>query len=123
MRPVLILLAVMLGLELLTPFWWWIMAVPLVYGAAVAPRGGKAFLAGFASAGLLWLGGALYSFVAGSRLIADRIAAMFKVGDGRLLIVAAGLAAAVAAGAAGYAGYAARRLFMAPPKTGMKERP
>jgi hypothetical protein len=123
MIPLLILLAAMLVLELLTPFWWWIMAVPFVYGATAAPKGGKAFLAGFISAGLLWLGGELYFFLAGSDLIAARVAAMFKVGDARLLMLAAGLVAALAAGLAGYAGYAVKRLFKAPAKTGMKERP
>lgn len=123
MIPLLILLAAMLVLELLTPFWWWIMAVPFVYGAAAAPKGGKAFLAGFISAGLLWLGGALYFYLTGSGLIAARVAAMFKVGDARLLMLAAGLVAALAAGLAGYAGYAVKRLFKAPAKTGPKERP
>ena len=123
MIPILILLAAMLLLELLTPFWWWIMVVPFAYGVAAAPKGGKAFLAGFISAGLLWLGGALYFYLTGSSLIAARVAAMFKVGDARLLIVVAGLAAAFAAGLAGYAGYAVRRLFKASATTEGKERP
>jgi hypothetical protein len=123
MSPILILLAAMLVLELLTPFWWWIMAVPFVYGAAAAPKGGKAFLAGFGAAGLLWLGGAVFYYLTGSRLIAARMAAMFKVGDARLLAVAAGLVAALAAGLAGYAGCAAKRLFKAPAKTVKEERP
>jgi hypothetical protein len=125
MITILVLLAATLVLELLTPFWWWIMAVPFAYGATAAPKGGKAFLAGFGAAGLLWLGGALCFYLTGSRLIAARMAAMFKVGDARLLILAAGLVAALAAGLAGYAGYALKRLFKAPKgkmETG-KERP
>lgn len=123
MIPILTVLAAMLLLELLTPFWWWIMAVPFAYGAAAAPKGGKAFLAGFISAGLLWLGGALYFYLTGSGLIAARIAAMFKVGDAWFVLLATGLVAALAAGLAGYAGYAVKRLFNAPPRTGMKEQP
>ena len=122
MTAILILLAAMLLLELLTPFWWWVMAVPFVYGATAARKGGQAFLTGFGAAGLLWLGAALYFYLTGSNLIAARMAVLFKVGDARLLVGAAGLVAALAAGLAGYAGYAVKRLFKAPAKTGKKER-
>jgi len=123
MTAILISLAVMLLLELLTPFWWWVMAVPFVYGATAARKGGKAFLAGFCAAGLLWLGAALYLYLTGSDLIAARMAVLFKTGNARLLVVATGFVAALAAGLAGYAGYAVRRLFKAPATTERKERP
>lgn len=114
MIAVLVCLLAMLALEALTPFWWWIMAVPFVYGATAARSGGGALLTGAASAGLLWLGASLYLFLAGSDLIAARMAAMLGLGDGRLLIVATGLVAALAGGLAGYAGCAVKRLFKAP---------
>ena len=123
MTAILITLAAMLLLELLTPFWWWVMAVPFVYGATAARKGGKAFWTGLCAAGLLWLGAALYLYLTGSGLIAARMAVLFKMGDARLLVVATGLVAALAAGLAGYAGYAVKRLFKAPAKMEKKERP
>jgi hypothetical protein len=116
MTAILICLLAILALQVLTPFWWWIMIVPFAYGAAAARSGGKAFLTGLAAAGILWLGASLYLFLTGSGLIAARMAAMFKLGDSRLLVLATGLVAALAAGLAGYSGYAVRRLFKAPAK-------
>lgn len=114
MSAILVCLAAMLVLEVLTPFWWWIMVVPFACGAVTARSGGKALLAGLAAAGILWLGASLVLFLTGSGLIAARMAAMFKLGDARLLVPATGLVAALAAGLAGYSGYAVRRLFGAP---------
>jgi len=87
------------------------MIVPFVYGASAARSGGPALLAGFFSAGLLWLGGGLYFFFAGGRIIAGRVAGMFGLGPSWPLVVATALVAALAAAFAGYAGYAVRDLF------------
>jgi len=116
MTAILVCLLTMLALQVLTPFWWWIMVVPFAYGAAAARSGGKALLTGLAAAGILWLGASLILYLTGSGLIAGRMATMFKLGDSRLLVLATGLVAALAAGLAGYSGYAVRRLFKAPAK-------
>jgi hypothetical protein len=104
-------LLVMLVLELLTPYWWWIMIVPFAYGAAAADTGWKALRTGFLAAGLLWLGASGLLFMTGSRTIARRMAAMFGLGESWLMILAAGLVAGLAAAFSGYAGYAVRALF------------
>lgn len=119
MTAVLICLLAMLGLQLLTPYWWWVMIVPFAYGAAAARSGWKAFRTGFFAAGLLWLGTSLYLYLTGSGLIATRMARMFGLGKSWLMVLVTTLVAAVAAGISGYAGYAARRLFE---KTGRQER-
>jgi hypothetical protein len=111
MIAVLICLLVMLVLQILTPYWWWVMIVPFAYGAAAAKSGGKALRTGLLSAGLLWLGSSLYFFLGGSRLIAARMAKMFGLGGSWLMILVTAVIAAVAAGFSGYAGYAVRAVF------------
>jgi len=105
-------------LQVLTPFWWWIMIVPFAFGVAGARSGGGAFLTGFLSAGLLWLGGSFYMLLTGSRIIAGRMAKMLGLGMSWPLIVIAGLIAAVAAAFSGYAGCAVRSLFKKAPGKG-----
>ena len=39
MIAMLVCLLAMLGLQLMTPYWWWVMIVPFAYGAAVATSG------------------------------------------------------------------------------------
>jgi len=116
MTAVLICLLVMLALQLLTPYWWWVMIVPFAYGAAAAKSGWKAFRTGFFAAGLLWLGTSLFLYLTGSGLIATRMARMFGLGRSWLMVFVTALVAAVAAGASGYAGYAVRALVKKPGK-------
>jgi hypothetical protein len=116
MTAVLICLLAMLGLQLLTLFWWWVMIVPFVYGAAAAKSGGKAFRTGFFAAGLLWLGSSLFLYLTGSGLIATRMALMFGLGASWLMVPVTTLVAAVAAGVSGYAGHAVRALVKKPAK-------
>jgi zinc transporter ZupT len=111
MIAVLVCLLVMLALQVLTPFWWWIMIVPFGYGAAVAKSGWKALRTGVLSAGLLWLGAGVYFLLTGSRIIAERMAKMFGLGSPWLMVLVTTLIAAVAAALSGYAGYAVRALF------------
>ena len=116
MTAVLMCLLVMLALQLLTPYWWWVMIVPFAYGAAAARSGWKAFRTGFFAAGLLWLGTSLFLYLTGSGLIATRMARMFGLGRSWLMVFVTALVAAVAAGASGYAGYAVRALVKKPGK-------
>jgi hypothetical protein len=118
MIAALVCLLVMLALGILTPYWWWVMFVPFVYGAAAAGSGWKALRTGFLAAGLLWLGASAYFFLAGSRIIAGRMAAMFGLGSSWLLVLASGLVAGLAAAFSGYAGYAVRGLFQRTPGKG-----
>ena len=116
MTAVLICLLVMLALQLLTSYWWWVMIVPFAYGAGAARSGWKAFRTGFFAAGLLWFGTSLFLYLSGSGLIATRMARMFGLGKSWLMIFVTALIAAVAAGASGYAGYAVRALVKKPGK-------
>ena len=116
MTAVLICLLTMLGLQLLTPYWWWVMIVPFAYGAAAARSGWKALGTGFSAAGLLWLGSSLYLYLAGSGLIATRMARMFGLGKSWLMVFVTALIAAGAAGVSGYTGYTVRALVKKPAK-------
>ena len=64
----------MLILHLTTPFWWWIMVVPFLYGLIRSRSALHAFSTGLGSAGLLWLGASIYLYNTGSALIAEKIA-------------------------------------------------
>ena len=110
MTALLVCLLAMLALQIVTSAWWWVMVVPFAFGAA-ARSGGKAFRTGFFAAGLLWLGTSLYLHLAGSGLIAKRMAGMIGLGSSWLMVLATGLVAAIAAGVSGYAGYAVHLLF------------
>jgi hypothetical protein len=114
MIAMLVCLLVMLALQVLTPFWWWVMIVPFAYGAAVATGGWRAVRTGLFSAGLLWLGAGTYFYLTGSHLITTRMARMFGLGRSWPMIAATALVAALAAGLSGYAGLAVRRLFRKP---------
>jgi hypothetical protein len=116
MTAILVCLLAMLGLQFLTPYWWWVMIVPFAYGAASARSGWKAFRTGFFAAGLLWLGSSLFLYLTGSGLIATRMARMFGLGKSWLMVFVTALIAAVAAGVSGYAGYAVRALVKKPAK-------
>lgn len=116
MTAILVCLMAMLGLQLLTSYWWWVMIVPFAYGAATARSGWKALGTGFYAAGLLWLGSSLFFYLTGSGLIATRMARMFGLGKSWLMVPVTALIAAVAAGVSGYAGYAVRALVKKPTK-------
>ncbi len=111
MIATLVCLLALLALQLVAPYWWWIMIVPFAYGAAAATSGWRAIRTGLFAAGLLWLGAGTYFYLTGSELIADRMARMFGLDRPWTVLAATALVAALSAGLAGYAGYAVRALF------------
>lgn len=100
---------VMLVLHLVTPYWWWAQAVPLVYGLVRARTGWAAFGVGAASAGLVWLGGGLVMWFAGGGIVVRRVTGMFPGLPAWALLAATVLVIALAAGFAGAAGCLFRR--------------
>jgi hypothetical protein len=111
MIEILVCLLIMLVLQILTPFWWWVMIVPFAFGAAVATSGWHAIRTGFLSAGVLWLGSGTYFYLTGGQIVATRMARMFGLGQSWPMIPATALLAALAAGLSGYEGYAVRGVF------------
>ncbi len=104
-------LIVLAVLHLLTPFWWWVLAVPFLFGLSFGRSSGRSIRTGAAAAGALWLGAAVYEHLTGSALIAGRMATLMGIGSSWLMVVATGLVAALAAGIAAWAGYSLRAPF------------
>ncbi|ARA94713.1 hypothetical protein AWN76_017165 [Rhodothermaceae bacterium RA] len=103
---ILLCLLILLALQWITPFWWWVMVVPFGYALGWARSGGDGFLTGAASAGLLWLGAALLLALTSADLVAARVATMLNLGGAAwVLALATGLVAALAAGLAGSTGF------------------
>ena len=105
------------ALQFFTPYWWWAMVVPFLFGLAAGRSAWGSVRTGAAAAGVLWLGAAVYFQLTGSARIARRMADMTGLGSPWLMAAAAALAAALAAGVSGLAGYALRTLFMGKRKT------
>jgi hypothetical protein len=116
MIATLVCLSAILALQIVAPYWWWVMIVPFAYGAAAATSGWRAIRTGLLAAGLLWLGAGAYFYFTGSGIIAARMARMFGLSRSWPMIAATALVAALSAGLAGYAGYAVRALFKGPAK-------
>jgi len=111
MIEMLVCLLIMLVLQILMPFWWWVMIVPFAFGAAEPKNGWGAIRTGLLSAGLLWLGSGTYFYLTGGQIIATRMARMFGLGQSWPMIPATALLAALAAGLSGYTGCAVRSVF------------
>ncbi len=98
-------------LQLATPFWWWIMAVPFVFAIFKARSGWDGFRTGMLSAGALWLLASLYYWLTGSGIIVSRVADMMGVGSPVVVLLATTLIAILAAGFSGTTGYFLRGAF------------
>ena len=105
MIGILICFFLTLLLQIFMPFWWWILVVPFLYSVFRARSAAEALRIGAVSMGLLWLVVSLYLFFTSSGIIAGRVADMFRLGAGWLMIVLTAGLAAIAAGVAGMAGY------------------
>ena len=105
MIGILICFFLTLLLQIFTPFWWWILVVPFLYSVFRVRSAAEALRTGAAGIGLLWLVVSLYLFFTSSGIIAARVANMFQLSAGWLMIVLTAVLAAIAAGAAGLAGY------------------
>jgi hypothetical protein len=108
---VLICFVVMLALQLVTPYWWWVILVPLVYCCVRGRSTWGSVLTGLASAGLLWLLAGAYAWATGSEIILSRIAVTMMVGSPAVVLLMTAVLAAAAGALAGGAGYSLRAAF------------
>lgn len=108
MRILLLFLA-MLILHLLTPFWWWVLALPLAYGFLAAKKGWRAFAAGMSSAGLLWFAMSVIALLTRSETILAKVNVMVKLpGESYLIILAATIIAMLCGGFGALTGFLVR---------------
>ena len=87
------------------------MVVPFLFGSVRAKSGRYAFLLGMLGGGILWFGTCTYYYLAGSQIIARRVAEMMGLGSPILLIIVTTSVAVIAGGLAASAGYAIRMLL------------
>jgi uncharacterized membrane protein YhaH (DUF805 family) len=108
MKKVIISAALIFLLQTATPYWWWVMAVPLVvaFATRVSTLGG--FRLGLISAGTVWTLASLVLFLTQSQIIAMRMAAMMNFGNGWVLVLVTGVIAMLTGGVAGATGAALR---------------
>lgn len=92
-------------LQVLTPYWWWIMVVPFGYCLFRGKSGGRSFVIGMTASGLLWLGGSLYFWLNGGELIAQRMAVTLQVGQPWLLVALTTVIALLSGGFAALCGH------------------
>lgn len=115
MKGIGICFAAMLILQLATPFWWWIMLVPFLFGLLGAHSARHGARTGIFSAGLLWLLAGLFYWLTASQIITARVAKMlgerFEIESVVLVFVLTAMVAALAGGASAATGFWARELF------------
>jgi hypothetical protein len=92
--------------------WICVALVPLVFGLAAKASLFKATWRGTLAGGLSWLAVSLYFYLTSSRIIAGRMAAMFGLGRGWLMVLLTGLLGAFVAGLAAFAGASLRSEFV-----------
>lgn len=100
-----------LVLQIVTPFWWWIMVIPFLFALFATKSGWDGFRVGILSAGLLWLLASLFYWLTGSQIIAARIADMMGVGISFAMVLVTCVVAMIASGFAGMTGYLLGSIF------------
>lgn len=105
-------IVLILLLQFIVPFWWWIMIVPFAYCVIRASSGRDGFWNGAICAGVVWLAASFYMFLTTSDIVAERVADMFFVRFGWVLIILTTIVAVIAGGVAGCAGYFVKAIFI-----------
>lgn len=103
---IILCLLLLLGLQVLTPHWWWIMVVPFLWGVIRGRGGAAAFMVGMVSAGILWLVAGVYYWQDDGALIVRRVGAMLSIGNPWLLVAATVAIAVIVGGVSAMTGQA-----------------
>jgi hypothetical protein len=111
LRGALLCLPAIWVLQMLTHFWWWILVVPFVYGAAAGRSGWDGFRSGMFGAGGLWLAVAAWHLTTSAQLVSQRVAVMLQVGSPGTLVAVTVMLAMLVGGLAGSAGYSLSALL------------
>lgn len=113
MRLILLIIAIAVisfVLQLFLP-WWIIALVAWVLTFLGATQGWKAFLAGFTGIAIGWLVMCLFLHIRNNGLLTAKVATLFKLPNGTLLILVTVLLGGLVGGFAGLAGYFSRKVF------------
>lgn len=104
MIGIIVCFTLMLALHLLTPYWWWVMVVPFVYGLWKSRSAWESARVGMISAGALWLAMSLWQWFNGGQQLALRMSGMLGMSSGAVMVLLTTVVAVIAAGAAGAGG-------------------
>jgi len=97
--------------ELLSP-WWSIALVSFVFGFMTDLQKWKAFIAGFAGIGLLWLAEVFWIDVDNGHILSEKLAVLFHLPHYSLMILIASLLGAMVGGMSAWSGILARKMFL-----------
>lgn len=105
------------ALTQLVPIWW--IALPFVATAAylLGKSARQTAWAGAAGTGLVWLVWTGYINQANDGILANRVAGVFGLSSGWLLVVVAAVVAALLGGLAAWSGYLLKRALSSEPTT------
>ena len=106
-----------IGILLLLIMPWWSIAIAsFIVGSTTKRSGFTSFLSGFLGIGLLWWGYAAYVDVSTQALLTQKIASLFTLPSGLLLILITGLVGALVGGFASLTGTQFRKIFTKTPE-------
>lgn len=107
----LIILVATAVLQLFLP-WWVIVLVPFVVCAWRSHHPGKAYAVSLAAVSTVWLTYATFIHNSTQGNMSNRIAELFSLPNGAVLLLVVSLVSGIVAGFAGLAGYYVRQLFV-----------
>ncbi|MCE7068361.1 hypothetical protein [Dyadobacter sp. CY326] len=113
MNVIIIIIASAL-LQILLP-WWIVAVVPFIVFLARPATASAAFWTGFASIAIVWLAYGFYLHFTSDGAMSDRIAGIFSLPDGLLLLVVAAIVGGLTGGLAALSGCLTRRIFVSEP--------
>jgi len=97
--------------SLVIPFWGWVMIIPFLFSFLFIKKGWKAWWSCFWAVLLLYSVLAALAYGKGSDIIADKMAELFSLPNGMLLIIVQAILFGLLAAVAGLTGQSLRKLF------------
>lgn len=91
--------------------WWSLALVAFAIGCLSKQKAGGAFISGFLGVGLVWWIYAGYKHWHTNGILSDKVATIFSLPNGWLLVLAAGLVAAIIGGLAALSGRQLKQLL------------
>jgi hypothetical protein len=108
---VLICMLILLAVQLVSPYWWWVMVVPFLYALIKGQSASRVFLVGMVSSGLIWLTAGLYYWQTGGELIVERMTALLALPASWMLLAGTAAIAVVVGGIGALSGFYLKSLW------------
>ncbi|MCF0038455.1 hypothetical protein [Dyadobacter fanqingshengii] len=114
----LIILLITALLQIVAP-WWVVAIVPFLVFLIRQTNASNAFWTGFAAIALLWMAYGFYLHFLSDGAMSDRIAGIFSLPNGIVLLLISALVGGLTGGLAGLSGLLVRRIFISAPPRGI----